>query len=186
MYRGQGKLYKTEAIILSRKNYGEADRILTAFTKEHGKIRCIAKGVRRVNSRRAPHLEIFTHCRIVLHRGKTLDSVTEVYPIHIFEHIRGDLERVGLAYLYCELVAALLADFQQHADVYDLLLVALTKLNTDKSTRFYESREFTLELLWTLGFLPRTKRLAGAKLQAFVESVAERHLRSPKMVRRLL
>ena len=186
MYRTQGKLYKAESIILSRKNVGEADRILTVFSKEYGKIRCIAKGVRRVTSRRAPHLEIFTHCSIMLHKGSALDSVVEVYPTHVFEYIRGDLERVGIAYLYCELVAVLLADYQEHSDVYDLLLAALTQLDTDKTARFRASREFTLELLWLLGFLPRSTRLAGVKLQTFVESVTERRLRSPRMVRQLL
>lgn len=186
MYRSNGRLYKAEGVILSRRNVGEADRILTVFTKEYGKVRLIAKGIRRVNSRRAPHLEIFTRCALMIHRGTLLDSVTEVTPIDVFERVRTDLDRVSIAYLYCELVSVLLAEHQEHADIYTSLVTALTDLNKDGPIDRLQSREFTLDLLWTLGFLPRTKRLSGAKLQSFVESIAERRLRVPKMVRHLL
>ncbi len=185
MYRAHEKLYKAEGIILSRRNTGETDRILTVFTKEFGKVRAIAKGIRRVTSRRAPHLEIFTRVILMLHRGTTLDSVTEVTTLDAFEDIRTDLERVSLAYLYCELVSVLLADRQEHPDIYDLLVTALTTLNSNADLDPLQSREFTLELLWTLGFLPRSKRLSGSKLQAFVESITERYLKSPKFIRQI-
>lgn len=187
MYRSQGKLYKAEAIILSRRNIGEADRIITVFTKEFGKIRLIAKGIRKIKSRRAPHLEIFTRCALLIHRGTTLDSITEVNPINVFENIRSDLSRISLAYLYSELVSMLLAERQEHRDIYELFVDALVQLNAAEETSHHrESREFTLELLWRLGFLPRSKRLTGTKLQAFVESISERRLRTPKMVRQLM
>ena len=186
MYRRNGKVYKAEGVILSRRNIGEADRVLTVFTKEYGKLRLIAKGIRKVNSKRSPHLEIFMHCALVIHRGTTLDSVTEVTPIHIFERIRNDLDRVSVAYLYCELVSVLLAEHQEHGDIYTLLAGALTNLDAEGLIDRLESREFTLDLLWSLGFLPRSKRLSGAKLQSFVESISERRLRTPKLVRLLL
>lgn len=185
MYRQSGKLYKAEGIILSRKNYGETDRIITIFTKEYGKLRAIAKGVRRITSRRGPHLEVFTRAEFMLYKGNTLDSVSEVNPLDTFEHLRSNLKQVGIAYLYCELVSSLLADRQEHSDIYELLRFALVKLDAGEAVAT-DSREFTLELLWTLGFLPRNKRLTGAKLEAFVESVTERRLKTPKLVRKLL
>lgn len=187
MYRSNGKLYKAEGIILSRRNIGEADRIVTVFTKEFGKLRLIAKGIRRTNSRRAPHLEIFTRCTLVMHKGKTLDGITEVNPVDVYEGIRKDLKRISLAYLYSELVSTLLAERQEHGDIYELFVDALTQLNTStENARYLESREFTLELLWRLGFLPRNQRLTGSKLQEFVESIGERSLKTPKMVRQLI
>ena len=187
MYRSNGKLYKAEGIILSRRNVGEADRILTVFTKEYGKIRLIAKGIRRVSSRRAPHLEIFTRVTLMIHRGTSLDSVTEATPMDVYETLRTDLERVSMAYFYCELVSVLLAEHQEHTDVYRLLTDTLSNLNTQAGPLDpMVFREFTLELLWTLGFLPRNQRLQGSKLQSFVESIAERRLRTPKLVRQLL
>jgi len=182
-----GKLYKADAIILSRIQYGETDRIVTVFTREHGKLRLMAKGVRRVTSRRSPHLEIFTHCSLVIRKGRGMDSVSDVSPVDVWERLRNDLDRVSVAYLYCELVAALVADRQEQPDVYDLLLAALNELDSgDKQSRFAASRAFTLELLWTLGFLPRSEHPKGARLHAFVESVTERHLKSPKILRQLL
>lgn len=187
MYRSNGKLYKAEGIILSRRNVGEADRILTIFTREYGKVRLIAKGIRRISSRRGPHLEIFTQVHLMIHRGTTMDSVTEATPVDTFEFLRLDLERVSMAYFYCELVSVLLAEHQEHADVYQLLVDTLSNLSTHTGTLDpMVFREFTLELLWTLGFLPRQKRLQGAKLQSFVENIAERKLRTPKLVRQLL
>ncbi len=187
MYRSNGKLYKAEGIILSRRNVGEADRILTIFTREYGKIRCVAKGIRRVSSRRAPHLEIFTRVGLMIHRGGSMDSVTEATPIDVYQHLRQDLERVSMAYFYCELISVLLAEHQEHADVYLLLCTTLSNLDTQTGTLDpMVFREFTLELLWTLGFLPRGQRLQGEKLQSFVENIAERRLRTPKLVRQLL
>lgn len=185
MYRTSGKLYKAEGIILSRKNSGEADRILTVFTREYGKIRVIAKGVRRVNSRRAPHLEVFHECSFIIHRGASMDSVSEVYSLRSFETIRSDLSLISMAYLYCELVSLLLADHQEHADVYDLMKQSLRLLDDRGEVVAGSAREFALELLWTLGFLPRNKSLVGKKLEAFVESIAERRLKTPKFLRKL-
>lgn len=186
MYRSNGKLYKAEAIILSRKNYGEADRIVTVFSRQYGKLRLMAKGVRKVTSRRGPHLEVFSHCSLMIRKGRGMDTIGDVEPIEVYEHIRNDLTRVGLAFLYCELVSSLLADNQEHEDVFFLLVEALRALDTEnQNTRYLQSREFTLELLWVLGFLPRGKRLTGNKLESFIESITERGLMSAKMVRRL-
>lgn len=180
-------IYKAEGVILKRRNTGETDRIVTVFTKQHGKLRLLAKGVRRVTSRRGPHLEIFSHVVLLAHRGKTLDSISEIVPITTFDTIRGDLERISVGYFYCELVNTLLAEKQEHQDVFLLLLIALQQLNSDHSDNIYNhSKHFTLELLWTLGFLPRTKTIGGKKLQDFVESIAEKRLHTPHFVRRLL
>ncbi len=69
------RLYRTEAVVLSRMAFGEADRILTIFTPRHGKLRVIAKGVRRPTSRLGPHLEYFAKTSLMLARGRDLDVV---------------------------------------------------------------------------------------------------------------
>ncbi len=173
------RVYKTEGIVLKRKNIGEADRVLTVFTKHYGKLKVIAKGVRRVSSRRAPHLEIFTRVSLVLHQGKTLEHVTEVETLDAFEDVRRDIRRVSLGYYACELVDLLLADRQEQDDVYQLFTSVLVGIATLGERQIYAHMHgFTLELLWTLGFLPRTKTLRGPTLQAFVESITERKIKS--------
>jgi len=76
--------YKTEGIVLKRINYGEADRILTIYTKRHGKIRAIAKGVRKLTSRKAGSLELFNNVVLFLVKGKNLDIITEAQTVDLF------------------------------------------------------------------------------------------------------
>lgn len=179
------RVYKTEGIILKRKNVGEADRIITVFTKEYGKMRVIAKGIRKVSSRRAPHLEVFTRVNMVVHSGKSLESVSEVEPVNVFESVRSDLKRISMAYYFCELIDSLLPEKQEQRDVYSLLTRALDDLGS--GTRMYPmSKIFTLELLWTLGFLPRSKTLNGEALQQFIETITERRMKSTHFARLLM
>ena len=181
------RVYKAEGIILKRKNVGEADRIITIFTKEYGKVRVIAKGIRKVASRRAPHLEVFTRVYVVIHSGKSLESVSEVQSIEVYAHMRSDLARVSMAYYLCELVDSLLPEKQEHRDVFALLAQALDDLGRGNVVGIYAvSKTFTLELLWTQGFLPRNKMLTGDKLRLFIESITERRMKSTHFARQLM
>ena len=96
--------YKTEAIILSRKNYSEADRILTLYSKNFGKIYTIAKGIRRPSSRKRGSLEIFSHITFSASRGKSLDIMTEVETVDNFDEVRSDLKKVSVAYFFVETI----------------------------------------------------------------------------------
>lgn len=178
------RIYKVEGIIIKRRNVSEADRILTVFTQNEGKIKLLAKGVRKINSRRSPHLEVFSQVKLVLHQAKNLDLISEVSPVKQLE-IK-DLEKIGVAYFFCELIDALLPEKQEHADVYQLFVNHLNLLSVQNSPEIYHSsRDFVLELLWRLGFLPKTQRLSGSKLQNFVESIVEKNLRTPKLIRQV-
>ncbi|KKR32290.1 MAG: repair protein RecO protein, partial [Candidatus Gottesmanbacteria bacterium GW2011_GWC2_39_8] len=85
------RTYKTEGIILRRINFGEADRLITIFSKHYGKQKVLGKGVRKIKSRRAPHLELFNRSVIFLHRGKNFDIITEAQTINSFSDLRKDL-----------------------------------------------------------------------------------------------
>lgn len=183
----QNRIYKAEGIVLKRRNIGEADRMITIFTKEYGKLRLIAKGIRKTASRRAPHLEVFTRVTILIYSGKSMESISEVSPIAMYEGIRKDLQRVSLAYYLCDLVDSLLPEKQEHADVFTLMSEALTELETNKSVNLYsQSKTFTLRLLWTLGFLPPQKSLNGSELQEFIETITERKLKSTHFAKLLM
>jgi DNA repair protein RecO (recombination protein O) len=186
MYRSLTPLFKAEGIILKRKNIGEADRMMTVFTRQYGKLRLIAKGVRRTASRRAPHLEIFTRVELLIRRGNTMDQVSDVSPVAIFEGIRSDLPRVSIAYFYCELIDHLLAEKQEHGEVYELLTGALAELNAPGELSIYvQSREFALTLLTLLGFLQPGKTMAGSELQDYIETITERRLKSSHFAKEL-
>lgn len=78
------KLYRDDAIVLRTHPLGEADRIITLLTRRHGKVRAVAKGVRRTGSRYGSRLEPFTLVDIQLHAGKSLHTVTQVETIEAF------------------------------------------------------------------------------------------------------
>ncbi|MEK7543831.1 MAG: DNA repair protein RecO [Patescibacteria group bacterium] len=180
------RVYTTHAIILKRRNVGEADRIVTIFTKEYGRMRVIAKGIRRVHSRRAPHLEVFSHVSLVLYKGKMWDSVTEATPIHTFSSLRESLTRVSAGYYVCELVDALLPERQEHRDVYALLLGALHTLNgIMEIDTVVTNEQYALELLRVLGYLAHDQSIPAGRIDPYIEKIIEKRLRTPKFLTQL-
>src|SRR5436189_3094505 len=96
--------YSDEGIVLARKNYGEADRILVLFTKGHGKLSLLAKGVRRPSSKKRGGVEVFTYIKFQAVHGKGLDMVTEVDVIDSFNQVRENLNVVSVAYYFSEVI----------------------------------------------------------------------------------
>src|ERR687883_716038 len=92
------RLYRTPAVVLKRTDLGEADRIVTLFTRDHGKIRAVAKGVRRTTSRSAGHLEPFILTDLSLAVGKELDVISQAETRNAFREVREDLILTTHAY----------------------------------------------------------------------------------------
>lgn len=172
------RIYKIDGIILKRRNTGETDRIITIFTKEYGKLRLLAKGVRRVSSRRAPHLEIFSHVIMMIHKGKTMDIITEAESLDHFEELRSDLSRVSAGYYLCELVNSLTPEKQEHRNVFALLLRALRALEENKRTTVIAA--FPGILVEMLGFVSKIKRHEVSN--DFIERIIEKRLKTPKFL----
>ena len=113
--------YVTDAIVLSRFDLGEADRVLTIITPELGKLRIIAKGVRRPTSRLGGSLEPFAELRLALARGRTFDVVTEVKVGHAWLGLRDRLESAATAWYLAELADRSLEERHEAAPLYALL-----------------------------------------------------------------
>ncbi len=94
------KRYSTEGVVLLRRNFSEADRIINIYSKHYGKISVIAKSVRKIKSKKRGSLEVFSHIKFSAARGKNLDIITEVETINSFESIRKDLSKVAVAYFH--------------------------------------------------------------------------------------
>lgn len=170
--------YKTEGIILKRINFGEADRIITVFTAKHGKIKVLAKGVRRITSRRGPNIELFNLATLFVHKGKTFDILTEAITIDTFENIRKKLDLISLAYYVCELIDGLCAEHQPHPQVYELLTKTLNELDHGLIQKFETT------LLSELGFLPINKSF-NFDTTAYIEQILERKLKTKKLLAKL-
>jgi len=174
-------VYKTEGIILKRKNFGEADKILTIFSKHYGKIKVIAKGIRKITSKKAGILELFNHCKLVLAKGKDLDIITEAQVINSFSSWRKNLSKVGVAWYFCELVDKLTAEGQANKDVFELLKNYLENLSQKDNPQFI--RSFEEHLLNQLGFgIPLSWRRWQGSLKTYIESIAEKEIQTPKML----
>ena len=176
--------YKTEGVILKRLNYGEADRILTIYTKYRGKIRAIAKGVRKITSRKGGNVELFNHCVLFLAEGRNLDIVTEAQVVNSFSRLSDDLEKTAAAFYLVELVDQLTPDGQVNRQVFNLLVGVLSELKTclpaRQGRRAEElgaiTRSFEIELLKLLGFWSDAVDIKNVK--GYIEEIIERKLKS--------
>ena len=155
-------IYRTEAVVLRRMDLGETDRLLTLLTPETGKVRAIARGVRRPGSRKAGHLEPFCRTRLLLARGRNLDIITQAEAIDLYDGLGRDLERLGAAAHLVELTDRFTVEEAGSQAVYDLLVAALGLLNTGADlasvTRYHE-----LRLLDMVGFRPELFHCIGCR-----------------------
>jgi len=138
------RLYVTDAIVLTRFDYGEADRIMTLFTPAFGKLKAIAKGVRRTKSRLGGSLEPLAELRVALARGRTFDVVTQVQVSHAWLHLRDSLESTATAWYLAELADRSLEERHEAEGLYALLRHAYELLDAGmdvgRVARWYEMR----------------------------------------------
>ena len=138
------RAYKTEAVVLRQIPLGEADRILTLFTPDIGKVRAVAKGVRRVKSRLGGHLELLNRVSVALYEGKSLDVVTEAQVLQTFQGLREDLEPLSRAMYIAELVDGFSTERSPNHAMYTLLVDGLAELERadshDLLLRYVEMR----------------------------------------------
>jgi len=148
------RTYRTQAIVLGHIEYGEADRILKLFTYEKGKISAIAKGVRKIRSRKAGHLEPFTRVNLFLAKGRNLDIVTQAETVDAYIGLREDLRRVAYASYTVEVLDRFTYEEGQNASMFRLLTDTLSRLehqeNLETVVHYYEVRMLDL-----LGFRPQ-------------------------------
>jgi DNA repair protein RecO (recombination protein O) len=149
--------YRVEAVVLRRVAFGEADRVLVLFTRERGKQAVVAKGIRRITSRMAGHLELFTRADIQLAKGANLDVVTQADTLDAFRHLREDLDRTSTAYYVVELADALTEEGEEHQELFELLTATFRALETTESSRLVAAH-YTLRLLDVSGFRPVLQR----------------------------
>lgn len=144
---------RVEAVVLRHSDWGEADRLLTIFTRELGKLRVVAKGARRPRSRKAGHLEPFTRVALLLARGREIWIVTQAETLDAYLPVREDLERTAYAAYVAELLDRFTYEEGEHASLYRLFVEALERVATlddpVPAIRYYEIR-----LLDLLGFRP--------------------------------
>lgn len=152
-------LYKDEAIVLKTMKLGEADRIVTLFTREHGKVRAVAKGVRKTKSRFGGRLEPLTRVELMIYRGRDLDTITAAQIITSFDDIRTTYSTLTAAAALVEAVEKITPDRERAFSTYALLLGGLQAIAAGKGDSVVPA--FLIKLLSLSGYHPQLSLCTG-------------------------
>ncbi len=145
---------RVEAIVLRHADWGEADRILWLFTRETGKVKVIAKGIRKPRSRKAGHLEPFTRVDLLLAQGRDFPIVTQAEAKETYLQLREDLVRVGYASYVVELLDRFTYEEGENHALYRLLSETLWRIDQEPDPAF-GVRYYEVRLLDLVGFRPQ-------------------------------
>ena len=170
--------YSDEGFVLSRRNFGEADRLLSLYTKNNGRISLIAKGVRRPKSKKRGHIEVFTLVKFQANQGRGIDIMTEAEVVEDFAQIRMSLKKVSLAYYISEVVGKITHESEPNTQLFNLIHTIFTKLKTTKLLRALR-QDFILKLLTLTGFWPEGKVMTNHDTE--LAEVVERQIHSERV-----
>lgn len=162
MGQSRQRLYRTEGIVIRHSDVGEADRVLVLYTPDRGKVRVVAKGVRRPGSRLAGHVEPLVHSAFLVARGRNLDIVTQAQTVHAFTMLRQDLERIGWGSYLAELLDRMAPEQAENLPAFQLLLEALEHLDLGRAPEML-ARSYELHLLGYMGYRPQLFRCVSCE-----------------------
>jgi DNA repair protein RecO (recombination protein O) len=159
---------RAEALVLRHRDWGEADRLLTLYTRRRGKLRAIVKGARKLRSRKAGHLEPFTHVALLMAAGHDLWIVTQAETISAYLMLRDDLVLTGYAAYLIELVDRFTYEDEANPSIFNLCIQTLKRLN-DGQDAFMAIRYFEMRLLDQLGYRPELTQCVNCRAEIQAE-----------------
>jgi DNA repair protein RecO (recombination protein O) len=170
-------LYRDRGVVLRTHKLGEADRIVILLTREHGKVRAVANGIRKTKSRFGGRLEPPAHVDLLLYQGRELDIVTQVDTIDHFAPVRRDFDRLARAVSMLEAADQLALEREPNAELYRMLAGALGELATRDPPLVVPA--FFLKLLALEGYRPQVEACGacGTETGLTTWAVAEGGLR---------
>ncbi len=147
------RIRKVEAVIISHKDFGEADRLIRLFSLEYGKLSAIAKGARKIRSRKAAHIEPFTYSALVLAKGQSFWIITQADTKNAYLSIRADLRKTAKAAYVLELADRLTGDEQTEPAIFHLITGTLKRIDAMEDP-YNAVLNFELRMLDHTGFKP--------------------------------
>jgi DNA repair protein RecO (recombination protein O) len=161
--------FRASAVVLRHADWGEADQLLTLYTREQGMVRALAKGARKITSRKGGHLQPFTHITVQLAKGRDLLIVTQVETINAFLPLHDDLVKTGHAAYAVELLLRFsYEDEGANPSIFRLLVETLDRIEKETdawlAVRYYEMR-----LLDVVGFRPQLFECANCSREIRAE-----------------
>src|SRR5438093_1867006 len=161
-WRKELATYRDRAVVLRKLDYGEADRIFTLLTRDHGKVGAIAKGARRQESKLGPSLELYGHIDVLLAKGRgELDVVAQVQRVPGYR-IEGSVELMAHAAVIAELAERVCEDRHPVDGVYELTVASLDELARESDPR-RASAWFLMQALDLLGYAPQLMACASCE-----------------------
>lgn len=146
-------VYHADALVIRSREFGESDRVLTLFSREMGKIQAVAKGVRKPKSRQRAGAQLFTYADFLIHRGKSLDTVSQCSPRESFSHLWYDLDRSFAATGIAELLDISTLPAQPNQELFGLTLTCLFLIEQFDPALVLSA--YTLRSMTLLGYRPR-------------------------------
>ena len=154
-------LYKEQGIVLRSIKLGEADKIVTILTQGSGKIRAVAKGVRKTTSKFGGRLEPFTHVNLLLYQGRNLDTVTQAEILTAFRLVRSRFDLIAAGETMLEAVDKVAEEHERNVKLFMLLLNGLRTLEDEPRDAAAVAESFLLKLLSLSGFHPSLSACAA-------------------------
>lgn len=145
-------VYHADALVIRSREFGESDRILTLFSRDMGKLHAVAKGVRKPKSRQRAGSQLFSYGDFLIHRGKTLDTVSQCSPKESFAYLWNNLDRSFAATGMVELLDISTIQDQANSELFALTLTCLFLL--EHYDPFLVLSAYALRLMTILGYRP--------------------------------
>lgn len=152
------RVTKTEGIVLKKRNLPTQDMIVTIFTQEMGKLRILAKGVKKISSRRLPHLQTGNIVNSVIYNSDRKSYLQETSLISGLSQIKSDSTKMSFIYFYFHLLDRLLPENQQESEIYNVVKRFLIDLSKSTATTSFLERHLNV-LLRKLGYIDQKESL---------------------------
>ncbi len=172
------KSFAATGIVLKRSDVGEADRIVTFFTREHGKIAAIAKGARKLSSSRAAALEPGSLSKLFLIQTKSLPILTQTQLLNDFSHCKKDLTSMRKVFEVLEIVDSLLVEEDVQDRVFAHTLSIFEHMNSPEETKSTFVRAHLTAIVEILGFADRGDIIGARPFRDYVEELTSKKMKA--------
>jgi len=150
------EIVKTEAVVLKAIKYRDTSKIVTFFSKEHGKLSAILKGARSSKTMYGNALEPMSHVALVLYekKGRDIQTLTQCEPVHAYRHLFEDFDKMGIGMAVIELIRDIAHEQEKNVPLFHLLTETLNALNSASRNYLNLFFYFEIRMLDILGFSP--------------------------------
>ena len=166
-----------QGVIISKRDFGEQDKLFNIFTEKEGKIEIIAKNIRSGTSKRSSHMELFNHGTFFLYKSPTHYYLNQCQTIDEFQKLKSNLDTISAGYFAAEILDKLTPIADPHEDLFQLMVDFLRQLGEYPQKNPILLLTFKLQLLSKLGILPHDIECSkcGSKLAPATKYIPEEH-----------